>query len=479
MPVDSPSVSPPLCVDLDDTLIRTDLFHETLFLVLKRTPQALFLIPFWLLKGKAYLKRQLALRAEMEIANLPYRTELIQYLKEEQQGGRHLVLVTAADQLLAERIQGHLQLFGDVLASNGHLNLRGAGKAKLLEEKFGRQQFDYAGDSRTDFAVWRSARRAIVISDSKRFIRAVAAFVPVDKVFAKTRGGLPTLLKAGRPHQWAKNLLVFVPVITSHKITDPHVLGQGALAFLSFSFIASAVYLLNDLLDLEADRTHPTKRTRVLAAGRLSILSMLVLCVLLLGAGTLLGFSCGRVFLGLVSIYLAGNIAYSVWLKRIPMLDVVILACFYTLRLLAGGAATGIGCSDWLLAFSVFFFFCLALVKRYSELRELSPAIVAGAAGRNYVATDIEAIGTFGVSSGLISVLVLLLYVMSPEVRILYLHPTVLLLLCPLFLYWITRLWFKANRGEVPQDPVVFALTDRTSYIAGLLAVFVLYAATI
>lgn len=318
-----------------------------------------------------------------------------------------------------------------------------------------------------------------MISDSKRFIGAVNSIAPVEASFSKTPGKIAALIKSCRIHQWAKNILVFVPVLTSHRVTDTRALIPGAFAFISFSLLASGVYLLNDLLDLESDRTHPLKRGRALASGQTSIPLVAVFCLLLLLAGIGVGLFCGKIFLVFAGIYLLGNVIYSAWFKRVVMLDVVVLACFYTLRLLAGGAATGIGVSDWLLAFSVFFFFGLAMVKRYSELRELAVPPDATAVGRGYFRSDLEPIGTFGVASGMISVLVLVLYVMSPEVRLLYRHPTILLLLCPLFLYWITRLWFKANRGEVPQDPVVFALTDWTSYIAGILAAAVLYVATI
>ena len=277
---------------------------------------------------------------------------------------------------------------------------------------------------------------------------------------------------ARRPHQWAKNILVFVPVLTAHQLTNPHALLSAAGAFVAFSLLASSVYLLNDILDLQADRAHVSKRLRPLASGRVPIPQAIILCLCLLLAGLGVGLFGGATFLAICGIYLASNIAYSTWLKRVVMLDVVVLACFYTLRLLAGGAATGIGVSDWLLAFSVFFFFGLAMVKRYSELRSLTVREGTPVAARGYLRSDLEPIGTFGVASGMISVLVLVLYVMSPEVRLLYRQPTLLLL------YWITRLWFKANRGEVPQDPVVFALTDRTSYIAGFFAAAVLYAAT-
>lgn len=470
---------PPLCVDLDDTLLKTDLLYETLLSVLKSNSLSILLVPFWLVRGRAYLKQRLALAADVDVSALPYRQDLLQFLRAEQKRGRRLVLVSAANRTIAERVQNYLGLFSEVIASDGTLNVKGGKKAQILEERFGRQQFDYAGDAHADFAVWRSARRALVVSNRKRFIRAVNSIVPVETTFPKSRGRFALLVNALRVRQWAKNLLVLVPIVTGHKFLDQQILGKGALAFVSFSLISSGVYLLNDLLDLQSDRAHATKRHRAIASGELSILSASMLCVVLLAAGGGIGWICGASFLLFVAIYLVGNVAYSMWLKRVVMLDVVVLACFYSLRLLGGGAATGIGCSDWLIAFSVFFFFCLAMVKRYSELRGLIGATGASSPGRGYFPSDLEAIGTFGVGSGLISVLVLVLYVMSPEVRLLYAQPRLLLLLCPLFLYWITRLWFKAHRGEVPEDPVVFAITDRTSYIAGILAAGVLYAATV
>jgi len=288
---------PPLCVDLDETLVKTDLLHETLLILLKRAPLALLAIPGWLTKGRAYLKHQVALRTQIEVAHLPYRTDLVEFLRLEQARGRRLVLVTAADRLLAARVQEHLQLFDEVIASDGSLNLKGSSKAQLLEEKFGKQQFDYVGDSHADFAVWRIARRAVVVSDSKRFVAAINSIVPVETVFPKTTGRFRLLLKACRPHQWAKNVLVFVPILTSHRLTDSHVLLQGALAFFSFSFIASSVYLLNDTLDLEADRVHAIKRSRALAAGQISVPIVVGMCLFLFVAGAAIGTLCGAGFL--------------------------------------------------------------------------------------------------------------------------------------------------------------------------------------
>ncbi len=468
----------PLCVDLDDTLIKSDLLLETLLLLAIRHPASLLVLPFWFLRGRGYLKRQIALHVRPDIARLPFRQELVEFLRMEKERGRELVLVSAANHLLAEEVNAHLELFHQTLGSSEANNVKGTRKANLLEKLYGAKGFDYVGDSHSDFAVWRIARRALVVSDNRRFIDAVAAMVPVERTFSKSQRPAYAVLRALRIHQWSKNLLIFVPVITAHRILDGPILLRGLVAFFAFSLVCSAVYLVNDLIDLEADRSHETKRFRAVAAGDLSIKSAVAVALLLLVGGIGVGWMAGHAFLVVVAIYLAGNLAYSVWLKRVIMLDVVVLATFYTLRILAGGAATGIFPSEWLLAFSIFFFFCLAMVKRFSELRTLSTIDNPLSAGRRYRRSDLDAIGSFGSASGLISVLVLILYVMSPEVRILYRHPVILLLLCPLFLYWMTRVWFKAQRGEVPEDPVVFALTDRTSYIAGVLAALVLYAAT-
>jgi 4-hydroxybenzoate polyprenyltransferase/phosphoserine phosphatase len=480
--VSDPNSAPrpaPLCVDLDHTLLKTDLLFETIVLLAKRSPLKLAALPYWLSKGRAFLKYQLGLETKPNVESFPFRKELLEFLRTEKARGRRLILVSAADRGLAEAVAAYAGLFDEVIASDSRRNVKGANKAKVLEERFGKNAFDYIGDSRSDFEVWRSARHALVVTDSPRFARAVESIVPVERTFARSSGRLKALRSAFRIHQWSKNLLVFVPIITSHRLGERSVLLSGLVAFFSFSLFCSGVYLLNDIADLEADRRHTSKRLRALASGELSIVSAAVWAAALLPAGLVLGLFCGPLFVTYLAIYGMSSLAYSIWFKRVVMLDVVVLACLYSLRLLAGGAATGIGCSEWLLAFSVFFFFGLAMIKRYSELREAVAVEGERQSGRGYFRSDLEPIASFGVSSGLLSVLVIVLYGMSPEVRILYHRPTILLLLCPLFLYWITRIWFKAHRGEVPEDPVVFAVTDRTSYIAGILAALVLYAATI
>jgi 4-hydroxybenzoate polyprenyltransferase/phosphoserine phosphatase len=472
-------ISVPLCVDLDDTLVKTDLLFETLVLLAKYRPVALLALPIWFIQGRGYLKEQIAQRVKPEISRLPFRRGLIDFLRAEKMRGRTLVLVTAADHGIAEEVNAHLQLFDETIGSRAGRNLKGKQKAALLMQRYGAKGFDYVGDSHSDFAVWRVSRRALVVSERPAFIKAVAAVVPVDRTFPKTERQPYAWLRALRLHQWSKNFLVFVPIITAHKVLDAAILLRGLIAFVSFSFICSAVYLVNDLMDLEADRAHETKRLRALAAGELSILHAVLLTLALFLAGGAIGVFLGLGFLIVIAIYIAANLTYSIMFKRIIMLDVVMLAGFYALRLLAGGAATALYCSEWLLAFSIFFFFCLAMVKRFSELQRATGMEETVSIGRGYKRSDLEAIGSFGTASGLISVLVFVLYIMSPDVRVLYRRPAILLLLCPLFLYWITRIWFKAKRGEIPEDPVVFALTDPTSYLAGLWAMLVLFAATV
>ena len=359
------------------------------------------------------------------MSRLPYRTELVAYLREEQSRRRRLILVTAAGVSIAEKVQQHLQLFSETIASNGTVNLKGKAKARVLEQKFGRGQFDYAGDSRADLAVWRVARRAVVVSDSKRFIAAVNSIAPVEVAFQKPRErplrwSKPAARISGRRTFWS-----LCPCSPSHKITDVHALILGAASPSSLSVFSPPVFISSTICSTSRRiaRMQPSGHA-LWPPGRSRFLSRRRFVLFLSFAGLGIGILCGKIFLAIAVIYLLSNLAYSAWFKRVVMLDVVVLACFYTLRLLAGGAATGIGVSGWLLAFSVFFFFGLAMVKRYSELRELAVQDGATAAGRGYFRTDLEPIGTFGVASGMISVLVLVLYVMSPEVRLLYRHPT-------------------------------------------------------
>ncbi len=441
------------------------MLHETLIMLIKRNPLYVFMLPLWLMRGKAYLKKQIANRVDFDPSCLPYRTELIAHLREVRAAGRRVVLTTASDNEIAQRIASHLQLFDEVQASDGKYNLSGKRKQALLTERYGERCFAYAGNASIDLHIWRHAATAIVVGDVD-LVRRAAELTSVQRVFPPEPRSWKTFLKAMRLHQWLKNLLIFVPLLTAHKFADGALLMQALLAFFSFGLCASSVYLLNDLLDLEADRHHLTKRWRPFAAGVLPIwLGVALIPVLLFSSAAIAWGLPGPFQLALI-IYLLATTAYSFFLKRLALIDVLALAGLYTLRIIAGGAAVGIAPTQWLLAFSMFLFLSLALVKRFSELYEARESNRETAKGRGYYASDLEQIASLGGASGYMSVLVLALYINSHDVAVLYSQPNFLWLVCAVLLYWISRVWLLAHRGEMHEDPIVFAIKDHVSYIA-------------
>ncbi|WNG50842.1 UbiA family prenyltransferase [Archangium minus] len=416
----------PLAVELDGVLARTDTLHEGLLRLLKRQPYLAPAVVGWSLRGPAFLRAEVARRVELDVTRLPYDEELLSRLSEERARGRRVVLATEAARRVAEAVAAHLGLFDAVHTSDNPLS-----------------------------GPREEVRRS-----------------------APTRSLPRTLLKALRVHQWAKNVLVFVPLLAAHKALNASLLLQALLGFISFSLCASSVYVLNDLLDLDSDRKHPTKRKRPFAAGDLSVRAGLWLAPVLLGAGAAVALLLPREFLALLGTYYGITLAYSLYLKQVLMLDVLVLAGLYTVRIFGGSLAVGVPTSSWLFTFSMFLFLSLALVKRLSEVRRLRLTNESAAPGRGYVAGDYEQLAMLGVSSGYLSVLVLALYITSKEVTALYLHPERLWLLCPVMMYWVGRVWLLAHRGQVNEDPLVFALKDKVSYAVGLIAAGVLLAAT-
>ena len=467
----------PLCVDLDGTLIKTDVLWESLMLLLKRNPLFLVALPFWLLRGRAFLKQQIAARTELNPAALPYHPAFLDFLREERRRGRKLVLTTAADSQVAQRVAQHVGLFSEVIASNGETNLRGGNKGRKLVERFGKQGFDYAGNSTVDLPVWREARAAIVVNADERLAQKARQLGEVSHVFNERKSYAGAFIKELRPHQWVKNFIIFVPLLTSHEF-DTVKLRNAVLAFISFSLCASAVYLLNDLLDLDADRHHHRKKSRPFASGELPLSVGLVSAPLLLALSGGAGFCLSWNFLAVLAVYVVLTTSYSWQVKQMALLDVFFLAGLYTIRLVAGHAATRIPFSFWLLAFSMFIFLSLALVKRFTELKTLRQQNRHDSKGRGYTSEDLELVAMLGIASGFLSVLVMALYVNSDQVIHLYKNQTLLLLVCPLLLYWISRVWLIAHRGKMHDDPIVFALKDRASYLVGALTLLVLWLAT-
>ncbi|CAD6510226.1 4-hydroxybenzoate polyprenyltransferase, mitochondrial [Paraburkholderia hiiakae] len=452
----------PLCVDLDGTLTRTDLLFEAFFVLFKQNPLSIFLCVAWALRGRAYLKEQIAQRVSIDVGVLPYNTELLAWLRNERSNGRDLYLCTATNQRLASQIAAHIGLFTGVLASTASNNLLGKNKAQALVDQFGDHGFDYCGDARADVPVWQKARQAIVVGD--KHIAAVARKANAATIsFEQKRQLIPLVLKEMRVHQWVKNVLIFVPLLTAHRFTDLHAVIAACVAFASFSLLASSVYLLNDMLDLDADRRHARKRSRPFASGRLTLKFGIVLTIVLLLAGaglaTLLPWKFGVV----LAAYFAATVAYSFALKRMTLVDVFTLACLYTVRVIAGGTATGIPLSYWLILFSVPIFLSLAMVKRYVELDMILREGKAEAAGRGYITQDMSILRSFGTASAYLAVLVLALYMNTPEMRQLYKHPQALWATFALTLFWVSRIWMCAFRGNMHDDPIVFAFKDRAS----------------
>ena len=464
------TVAPPvLAVDLDGTLLKTNLLLESLLALLHQKPQYVFLLPLWLLRGKAYLKQQIARRVSLDASALPYRTEFLHYLERERAEGRSLVLATANDEQIARQVSDYLKLFDMVLASDGTTNLSGKSKRDRLLAEFGEKGFDYAGDHRRDVVVWASARKAIVVGSNTHVRSSAARVAQVERVFEGRRKGPFEYLEALRPRHWLKNLLVFVPLCAAHRVHEIDLWAKALLVFLAFGCFASSGYLLNDLLDLEADRHHPHKRSRPFAAGDLPLSYALAMIPALFGLGCILGGLLSPLCLGILLIYSALTVTYSLSVKKIVLLDVILLAGLYTIRIMAGSAAVGIWPSYWLLAFSMFLFLSLALVKRYGELVIMRSLEGKQAKVRGYQMTDGELLATMGTASGYLAVLVLALYITSGTAQVLYGRHQLMWFLCPLLLYWISRIWLIAHRGRMHDDPLVFATKDPTSRIMILL----------
>jgi len=387
---------PPLVVDLDGTLVKTDLLIESICSLLRQEPLALFALPFWLLKGRAHLKREIARRVRLDPALLPYRTALLEDLQVEHERGRSIVLATASDEKFAQQVADHLKLFDLVLASDGITNLSGERKRERLVSQFGERGFDYVGNESRDLAVWSSARKAIVVNPSQQLARAVARVAQVQTVFKDHRARLGEYLSALRPQQWLKNILVFVPVFAAHTFIEPVLLGRAFLAFVAFCCCASGGYVFNDLFDLPADRHHPKKRLRPFASGRLPLSYGLAMFPALTVLGCVLALVLSPVFVEIVLLYYAITFTYSLYLKRIVLLDVIVLAGLYTLRIFAGAEAVGIRPSGWLLGFSMFLFVSLAFVKRYGELVVMRSVDGDQATARSYKLSDAELLASKG-----------------------------------------------------------------------------------
>lgn len=453
----------PLVIDLDGTLINTDLLFESFFRLIKNNPLYAFKSFMWAIQGKSVLKSKIAERVEIDVSSLPYNTELLNYLIS-QKGKRKLILASASNIKFVSKVAKHIGIFDHYLASDNNLNLSGDSKAKKIKEFLGNNDYVYAGNSSDDFPIWDKCKKAITVNLphhlSKKLLRKS---IHIDLKFNVKNSTIISWIKCLRIHQWVKNLLIFVPLILSQQYLIPSQVLESLLAFFVFGLCASSVYLLNDLLDIQDDRLHPTKRNRPIPSGKVSLAASFfliptLLIISLYIAATLLPLEFNIILL----FYYFLTLIYSFKLKRVILLDVQILSSLYTLRLLAGTAAINEVYSFWLTTFSIFIFLSLALVKRYSELAnaELHKMEVSG---RGYKIKDKNLLLSLGTSSGYVSLLVLALFINSNQIFERYSSPYILWLIIPILLYWISRVWIISSRGEMHDDPVVFAIKDKVS----------------
>jgi 4-hydroxybenzoate polyprenyltransferase/phosphoserine phosphatase len=458
-----------ICVDLDGTLTKTDTLLENILVFLKEHPLKWYLLFYWLSKGRSFFKAHLAQSCSLGSLPLPYDQKVLRFVEEMRAEGNHLVLCTAANERIAQHVNTQLNLFDEVLASTDKINLKGSRKAQALVDRYGYKSFDYVGNSYADLKVWQASDRAFIANAPPGLVESAQKNANVESVLSTRTSYLRLLMRALRVHQWSKNVLVFVPMLLAHRLSWS-VFTQALLAFVAMCFTASSVYVLNDLLDLSSDRLNKEKKKRPFASGELSILHGLVFIPILLFMSVLCTFRFPMLG-AVVGTYLIITTLYSFVLKRIAVVDVLVLALLYVGRIIAGSVVTGTPVSEWLASFAVFFFLSLALVKRASEL--LSSEAKDKIPGRGYHPADLTFVGLYGVSSAVVSILILAFYIYSPRVQILYSHPEYLWLICLLLHYWLGRIWLLTFRGQMHSDPIYFAVKDKQSYLIGALAALI------
>lgn len=463
----------PLVVDVDGTLIRSDLLHETVMQFVAHFPLQAWRLPLWLAAGRNHLKCELAARVDLDLETIPLRDETVAHIRAAQAEGRPVYLASASERLLVERLAERIGGIAGVFGTDRSANAAGSQKAAQLNAAFGAGGYDYIGDRPVDFAVWSSARRVLAVAHREGFARRIVRAFPDADIIARPKLSPHAYFKALRPHQWAKNLLVFLSLIAGHHFDWATIL-ETTLAFVCFCLAASSAYVLNDLLDLPADRLHPRKRGRPVAAGDVPIGHGAALSAVLMALAIATSLLLPTPFVVILAIYVVLTLAYSLLLKRKLLIDVIVLGALYTIRVLGGAAASGVRESQWLLMFSLVLFLSLATVKRCSELVARREAGKARLPGREYRAEDLDVLLPLAAASGYGAVLVVSLYLSSPEVVAIYSHPDRLWLICPLLLYWVSRVLVLSNRNELHDDPVVFALKDPISWLTGAIAAIII-----
>lgn len=464
----------PLVVDVDGTLIRSDLLFEAALQLVATQPWNAWKLVSWLAGGKASLKKNLVDNVDPHISSMPLREETVAAITAAKAQGREVWLASASDHRWVEQIAARIDGVDGVMGSDGATNLAGLNKAAALVERFGHKGFDYIGDHMVDMPVWDAARSQIMIAHSGGLERAVKRRFPEVQIIARPRTPIQPYFKAMRPYQWAKNALVFLPAIAGHQLGDPAALLAAVMAFFAFSIAASSAYIINDLLDLPGDRDHHRKSRRPFAAAQISIPRGVAMAIGLMAVAVGIAALLPLEFVAILLGYVALTLGYSLFLKRQMLVDVIILGGLYTIRVLGGIAATGEEKSQWLLMFCLFFFLSLAIVKRCSELVARRDAGKSSPPGRGYAINDLAMLLPLGAAAGYASVMVVMLYLSSPRILLLYTHPLRMWLICPLLIYWISRALMLSNRGEMHDDPIIFALTDKVSWLTGVAAAVII-----
>ncbi|WP_298607473.1 UbiA family prenyltransferase [uncultured Thiothrix sp.] len=464
-----------LVVDLDGTLLKSDILIENVLIFIKKHPLKIYQLFFWLLRGKIELKRKLAEKIDIDVTQLPYNNEVLSLINQRKQLGHKIILATATYKKYAILIADFLKFFDDTIYSETD-NLSGKNKAKRLNQLFGYKKYDYVGNSFKDISIWKSSLISYVVPSEIGLKALIHFFINGNIIFlSKNHNPIKSWLKELRIHQWVKNILIFIPLITSHQLTNINLILNGIIAFFLFSICASSVYILNDLLDLNEDRQHINKKNRPFASGDLNIKYGLFLFPFFLFLSFYFSYRLlpEKFFLSMVLYYII-TFLYSFYLKKVVLIDVIVLASLYTIRIIAGAFAFQLNLTFWLLAFSMFIFLSLALIKRYTELKDSKNSGKTNA-GRGYCVDDLELISSLGSAAGYISVLVLALYIDDINTVKLYTYPQLIWLACPLLLFWISRVWLLAHRGQMHEDPIVFTIKDKPSILIGLLFILVLW----
>jgi 4-hydroxybenzoate polyprenyltransferase len=464
----------PLVLDVDGTLLKTDLTLESLIAYIRPNPLRVLEVLGWLPRGRSHMKRELASRIDIDVDRLPVNAEVVVMAEAAAQSGRSVYLASASDRLLVERLKHRFPFVSGVLASDGTQNLKGEAKAQALRRTFP-NGFDYAGDAGADLAVWRHADTAILVNVSPRLERRARVVArEVSQVVSPPLTG--ALLRSLRLHQWSKNLLVFAPIILGGQLGHWPALLATAAAFVALGLVASATYLINDILDLHDDRRHWSKRERPIASGLLPLDKALAASVLALLAGFAIGAMISWQAAAALAAYVALTLFYSLFLKRLPLIDGLVLATLYTSRLALGVVAAQVPPSPWLFVFSMFIFASLSFAKRYTELqRVIEKQGGDRIAGRGYRIEDVPLVLALGMATGMAAVVVTIFYIIEDAfLQSFYGRTGWLWGFPPLMFLFVCRMWLVSVRGEMSDDPIEFALRDLPSQavLAGLLVCF-------